>query len=117
MVLSRWLIVAAVIIAAVCQLLARAVGEPQIKTDPRFVWPKNSQFNCSGILIQDEGTYQLKPDDGMLTWCDAEIEDKDKSRVLDACTVGERCEIKGVIRGHGNFFWVKITSVRRTTKN
>jgi Bacterial SH3 domain len=82
------------------------------KTDSRFIWPKNSQFNCSGILIQDEGTYQLKPDEGMLAWGDAEIEGKDKGRVLDACTVGDRCEIKGVIRGHGAFGWVKITSVR-----
>jgi hypothetical protein len=84
----------------------------ETKTDPRLVWPKNSQFNCSGILIQGEGTYQLKPDEGMLVWCDAEIEGKDKGRILDACTVGNRCEIKGVIRGHGAFLWVKITSVR-----
>jgi Bacterial SH3 domain len=84
----------------------------ETKTDRRVVWPKNSQFNCSGILIQDEGTYQLKPDEGMLAWCDAEITGKDKGRVLDACTLGDRCEIKGVIRGHGAFGWVKITSVR-----
>lgn len=48
----------------------------------------------------------------MLAWCDAEITGKDKGRVLDACTVGDRCEIKGVIRRHGTFGWVKITSVR-----
>ena len=116
-VAKRPRLAAAVIGLALVGYSTAAVGESETKTDPRFVWPKNSQFNCSGILIQDEGTYQLKPDEGMLTWCDAEIEDKDKSRVLDACTVGERCEIKGVIGGHGNFFWVKITSVRRTTKN
>jgi hypothetical protein len=86
------------------------------KTDRRFVWPKNSQFNCSGILVLDEGSYQLKADESMLTWCDADIDDKDKGRVLDACTVGGRCEIKGTILGHGAFTWVKITSVRSLTQ-
>ena len=90
---------------------AAAIGA-ETKKDPIFVWPKNSQFICSGILIQDEGMYQLKPDKGMLTWCDADIEDKDKGRVLDACTVGDTCEIRGTIRGHGAFGWVTITSVR-----
>jgi hypothetical protein len=82
------------------------------KTDRRFVWPKNSQFNCSGILAQDEGAYHLKSDEGMLAWCDAGIDDRDKGRVLNNCTVGGRCEIKGAIAGHGVFAWVKITSVR-----
>jgi hypothetical protein len=103
---------AAVIGLALLGYSTAAVAGAETKTDPTVVWPKNSQFNCSGILIQDEGTYQLKPDEGMLAWCDAEIEGKDKGRVLDACTVGDRCEIKGVIRGHGAFGWVKITSVR-----
>jgi hypothetical protein len=82
------------------------------KTDPRFVWPRNSQFTCSGVLAQEQGTYRLTPDQGMLTWCDADIDDKDKGRVLDACKLGDRCEIKGTIRGHGTFGWVKITSVK-----
>ena len=81
------------------------------KTDPKFVWPKNSQFNCSGVLTQEEGTYRLKPDQGNLTWCDADIDGKDKGRVLDGCKLGDRCEIKGTISGHGAFSWVEITSV------
>jgi hypothetical protein len=52
----------------------------------------------------------------MLTWCDAEIANRDKGQVLEACTVGDRCEIKGIIMGHGAFGWVKITSVRSLTQ-
>ena len=100
-----------IVVALFGDSTAAEVGA-ETKKDPSFVWPRNSQFNCRGILIQDEGTYQLKPDEGMLTWCDAEIAGGDKGRVLDACTVGDSCEIKGIIRGHGAFGWVKITSVR-----
>lgn len=84
------------------------------KQDPRFVWPTNSQFSCSGFLVQEEGTYRLNPVHGMLTWCDADIGSNDKGRVLEACGLKDRCEIEGTIRGHGNFGWVKITSVRST---
>jgi hypothetical protein len=48
----------------------------------------------------------------MLAWCDAEIGDKDEGRVLGACKLGQRCEIKGTIRGHGTFGWVEINSVK-----
>jgi hypothetical protein len=102
----------ALIALALTNHSAATANEAEKKTDRRFVWPKHSQFNCRGILAQDEGTYQLKRDENMLTWCDADIDEKDKGRVLDTCTVGDRCEIKGVIRGHGAFAWVKITSVR-----
>jgi len=81
------------------------------KTDPKFVWPKNSRFACSGVLAQEDG-YRLTPDGGMLTWCSADIDDKDESRVLRACKPGQRCEIKGTITGHGAFTWVEITSVK-----
>jgi uncharacterized protein YecT (DUF1311 family) len=83
------------------------------KTDPTLVWPKNSKFSCSGVLTQEQGTYRLTPDQGMLVWCDADIGDKDKGRLLDACKLGDRCEIKGTIMGHGAFGWVEITSVRK----
>ena len=111
-VVKRSRLAAAVIVVALLGYSTAAEVGAETKKDPSFVWPRNSQFNCRGILIQDEGTYQLKPDEGMLTWCDAEIAGGDKGRVLDACTVGDSCEIKGIIRGHGAFGWVKITSVR-----
>jgi len=82
------------------------------KTDARFVWPKNSQFTCRGVLTQEEGTYRLAPGPRMLTWCDADIGDKDAGRVLNACKLADRCEIKGTIKGHGIFGWVEITSVK-----
>jgi hypothetical protein len=82
------------------------------ETDPTLVWPKNSKFTCSGVLTQEQGTYRLASDQGMLTWCDADIDDKYKGRVLDACKLGDRCEIKGTIKGHGAFWWVDITSVK-----
>jgi len=105
----RWSLT--VIIGAICVGSSSGLGAAS-QTDPTPAWPKNSQFNCSGILVQEEGIFQLKPDQGMLPWCGADIEDKDKGRVLAVCKVGSRCEIKGVINGHGAFSWVKITSVR-----
>jgi hypothetical protein len=81
------------------------------KPDPRLVWPKNSRFTCSGVLVHDDG-YALKPDDDMLTWCSADIDDKDEGRVLGACKAGGRCEIKGTIAGHGTFSWTAISSVK-----
>ena len=105
-------ITAGLIMGAVATCLDGMSALAAAKTDPRFVWPKNSQFTCSGILAQEQGTYRLAPDQRMLTWCDADIDNKDKGRVLDACKLGDRCKIKGTIRGHGTFGWVEITSVK-----
>jgi hypothetical protein len=82
------------------------------KTDPRFVWPENSQFTCRGLLAHEEDAYRLAPDQGVLVWCDADIGDKDSGRVLNVCKLGDRCEIKGTIRGHGAFGWVEISSIK-----
>jgi hypothetical protein len=81
------------------------------KTDPTLVWPKNSRFSCRGVMTAEQGTYRLTPDPGMLAWCDADIGDKDKNRVSNACKLGDHCEIKGMIMGHGTFGWVEITSI------
>lgn len=81
------------------------------KPDPKFVWPKDNRFTCRGILAEEQGALQLTPDQNMLTWCDADIDDKDRSRVLSICKLGDHCEIKGTIRGHGTFGWVAITSI------
>jgi hypothetical protein len=81
------------------------------KTDPTLLWPKNSRFTCRGVLADEQGTYRLTPDQGMLAWCDADIDDKDKNRVSNACKLGDHCEIRGTIMGHGAFAWVEITSV------
>jgi hypothetical protein len=104
--------VAAVIgLALVGYSTAAAVGET--KTDPKKLYGRKIPNSIAAVfLFKTKAHISLKPDEGMLAWCDAEITGKDKGRVLDACTVGDRCEIKGVIRGHGAFGWVKITSVR-----
>jgi hypothetical protein len=97
--------------AAVIALAGSSVfGEEKI--DPRFMWPKNSLFVCRGVVAQEEGTFRLKPDQDMLTWCDAEVGGKDEVRVLRSCKLGERCEIRGMISGHGTFGWAKITSIK-----
>jgi hypothetical protein len=81
------------------------------KPDPKLVWPKDNRFTCRGILAEEQGALQLRPDQNMLTWCDADIDDKDRGRVLSVCKLGDHCEIKGIIRGHGTFGWVAITSI------
>ncbi|RXT41957.1 hypothetical protein B5V03_25995 [Bradyrhizobium betae] len=84
------------------------------KPDPKLVWPKDNRFTCSGVLAEEQGILLLTPDQNMLTWCDADIDDKYRSRVLNVCKLGDRCEIKGTIRGHGAFGWVEINSIVRT---
>jgi hypothetical protein len=93
-----------------------ALAAPASAKDPAFVWPKNSQFRCTGILMKRDA-YQLHPDKGMLTWCDAELADEEETRVLKTCAPGDRCEIKGIIKGHGAFSGVKIHSVRRISRS
>jgi hypothetical protein len=83
------------------------------KPSPKFVWPKDNRFACRGIMAEEQGVLLLTPDQNMLTWCDAEIGDKDRSRVLNVCKIGDRCEIKGTIRGHGTFGWVEIDTIVR----
>jgi hypothetical protein len=40
------------------------------------------------------------------------LDDKDKGRVLDACKLGDRCEIKGTIRGHaGRFMSTRLMQI------
>jgi hypothetical protein len=98
-------------------------------------WPKHDRFVCRGILasgsVTDDGpasagVYHLKPDKGMLPWCEmADIADGADSNslkhpsppivdhVLNTCKVGDHCEIKGIIEGHGVFDWATISSVRK----
>jgi hypothetical protein len=66
---------------------------------------------CNGILTLDGSYYELKPDAGSGLWCDASVAKELVGRVLKACTVGSRCHIEGAVRGHGAFYWFKISSV------
>jgi hypothetical protein len=88
---------------------------PAKAADPAFVWPKNSQFTCIGLLEQSRGAYRLSPnpEDKMKTWCDADLSEGKEVQVLKACSLNDQCIIKGVIEGHGTFAWVKIYSVRK----
>jgi hypothetical protein len=92
--------------------LSLAMLAPAKAEDRTLIWPKNSQFTCGGTVTLNEGSYQLNPDSGMLTWCDADLAGKEKDQVLKACPLNTRCQIKGIIEGHGAFGWVKIISAR-----
>jgi hypothetical protein len=81
--------------------------------NPRFIWPKNDQFTCRGELTRDKyQVLQLAENPDNLTWCDAEITEDFEAKVLKVCAVGSLCEIKGSIRGHGTFVWVKIRKIQ-----
>jgi hypothetical protein len=75
--------------------------------------PRTPNFTAAVSWPKNKGTYRLISDHDMVPWCYADIDDKDKGRVLAACKLGGRCEITGTITGHGEFGWVKITSVSR----
>src|SRR5262245_45170226 len=90
--------------------------------DPTLIWPKNSQFTCTGVLTAKEGELRLDPDKGMLAWCWALFDGPEgygvtkfdaAKRVKATCSVGDRCQVKGTIQGHGEFFWTKIISVKK----
>jgi hypothetical protein len=113
----------AIVIAMVLSMAAALVGTMRLReagaatAAPSLVWPKNSKFDCRGIVIQEDGSYQLRPDAGMLAWYDADIDDEEAgrgtiNRLLEDCKLGEHCRIRGTIKGHGAFFWIKIISVQ-----
>lgn len=85
--------------------------------DRTHIWP--GKLTCRGDLIQTEVlTYELKfqeLEDNV--WCNAMIDHKDESRVLAICKVGDYCEIKGIVDGHGSFYWYKITSIAKKQDN
>jgi len=68
--------------------------------------------DCRGVLTRDEDSYHLKPDPGSALWCDSYVAGDLLHKVLKVCTVNGRCHIKGSVRGHGVFYWVRISSVR-----
>ena len=100
-----------ILIAGACALALCGQGHAE---DQTLIWPKNSQFTCSGVLTVIDGELQLKPDSGAKVWCDATFEGEQAKRVRATCAEGERCQVKGIIMGHGAFYWVKITSVKTT---
>ena len=79
----------------------------------KFKWPKNNRFVCASELIRNEKTLQLKRNETNLAWCDAEIAPEDEAKVLKVCALNRRCEIKGIIMGHGAFGWQKFYSIRQ----
>lgn len=71
---------------------------------------------CTGVLVREDQSLLLKPDTkNESLWCDAYIgEDANSvpaSKVLAACTVGQKCRIEGHFNGHGVFYWTRITRV------
>jgi hypothetical protein len=76
--------------------------------------PRSIHQSCNGVLTLDGGFYELKPDPGSGTWCDSYVADGLAKRVLKACAVGDRCHIEGSVAGHGAFYWIHISSVRKS---
>ena len=78
-------------------------------------------LTCNGVLTVKEGELQLKPDPGSALWCDASFEGERykvakpgiADQVRAACSEGDRCHVAGEVLGHGVFYWVKITSVKK----
>jgi len=78
-------------------------------------------LTCTGVLTSsdtqlDSDAIKLKPEAGSVTWCDSDIEDDiaepgTRARVLKKCWFGGRCRIRGIVNGHGAFYWVRIQSV------
>ena len=84
------------------------------KSFAKVVWPKNNRFTCIGELVRDDNGLHLAQNQQSLVWCEiAEISDDNEAKVIKVCTVGDLCEIRGTIHGHGAFLWTKITKVRK----
>lgn len=80
--------------------------------------------NCRGYLlrVRGEGLVLLKDTNGTrydgVTWCDADIgaHIELERKVLQKCSIGKRCHIKGYVVGHGIFHWEKIDYVDNLEK-
>jgi hypothetical protein len=59
--------------------------------------PRAIHQACSGVLTLEDGYYELTPDAGSGLWCDANVAE----------------ELEGSIRGHGIFYWTRISSITR----
>jgi hypothetical protein len=90
-------------------------------TVPADAKPKSQFQSCTGVLVlEDDGEYGLKPDDGSTPWCGANVNSGEYiggenlvPRVLKVCPVGSRCHIEGTFEGHGVFYWNKITAIKK----
>jgi hypothetical protein len=81
------------------------------------------RVQCTGVLTQEGDKYSLSGNYkgyGSINnvWCDAafsrDIEPKAYQALMkSACRVGDKCQIAGVVNGHGVFYWVQVNSVRR----
>jgi hypothetical protein len=76
--------------------------------------PRN--LSCIGILERDGESLELGPRLELPMWCDSAVSSEFTGaeaykRVTNACQVGQRCRIVGVVHGHGAFYWIKIKSV------
>ena len=79
--------------------------------------------NWLRVLTKEENEYSLSgnykgygPINNL--WCDApfsrDIEPKAYEALMrSACLVGDKCQIAGVVNGHGVFYWVQVNSVSR----
>jgi hypothetical protein len=80
--------------------------------------PLKQYQSCSGRLIysETEGAWQLERTERSGLWCDAWISASFgkalPDRVLRACKVNERCQIKGTFVGRGVFYWRTISEVK-----
>ena len=65
-------------------------------------------LKCTGILTEEDGELQLKPDAGSAL-CRGAIFEKDYEpkifkRARTTCGVRTRCRIRGIVRGYAGFF-------------
>jgi hypothetical protein len=74
---------------------------------------KASQF-CKGVLIKKPfNIYGLEPDKDVGPWCDAMLTEQQSKSVLEICSIGERCQIEGVVVKWEEPYWVSINVVKK----
>ena len=107
-------------VLAICSLLLPFLLAATA-ADSKKMLPMRMQ--CTGVLTKGEDGYSLSgtyKGFGSINnvWCNAafsrDIEPKAHEALMkSACRVGDRCQIAGVVNGHGAFYWVQVHSVRR----
>jgi hypothetical protein len=106
-------------LAAAALLLAMLA--PVNAEDRTLIWPKNSQFTCTGVLAVTDNELQLNPEPGSKVWCSASFDGQQcgvtktdiAKQVKATCAEGDRCQVKGTVEGHGVFYWTKLTLVKK----
>jgi hypothetical protein len=78
---------------------------------------------CTGVLTREDSDFSLAGDFtgfGPINnvWCNAQFSHEINLKAHKAisnsnCLAGDKCQVTGIINGHGVFYWIKVNSAKK----